>query len=160
FLLSADKHPPRILHRRRTLQGIFEDIQWQARVIDSGRRGGRNSIALHDLLPEWRNQFLMVARANQGFSTSGITSSVRLLALAKQDHLLESQTFRVRKAKDANSFKLAGQEPRTPTQHSNGNDKHQHALSHDPAEAMLKENELHSLVVVRPQFSIVGGIQV
>ena len=27
FLLFAHKHPPRILRRRRTLQGIFENIQ-------------------------------------------------------------------------------------------------------------------------------------
>jgi hypothetical protein len=102
----------------------------------------------------------MVARANQRLSTSGIASSMGLLALAKQDHLLESDTFRVCQTKDANPFKLAGQEPCTRTQRSNGNDKHQHALSDNPAVAVLKEHELHSLVVVRPQFSVVGRIQV
>src|SRR5581483_5128580 len=102
----------------------------------------------------------MVARTNQGLSTGGIASSMRLLALAKQGHLLESDTFRVCQTKDANPFKLAGQEPCTRTQHSNRNDKHQHAVGNDPAVAMLKEHELHSLVVVRPQFSIVGRIQV
>lgn len=80
------------------------------------------------------------------------------LAFPKYHDLFEAGGFRMFEAKHAEPLKLAGQEPRTGTQGSDRDDKHQHTLGDDPAEAVFEKNELHSLIAVRPEFRIVRGL--
>lgn len=80
------------------------------------------------------------------------------LAFPTYNDLLKADGFRMFEPKHLEPLKLAGQEPRTGRERSYPDDKHQRAFDDDPAGAMFEEDQLHSLVAVRPEFCIIRGL--
>src|SRR6516225_6394068 len=83
-----------------------------------------------------------------------------LLPSAEQHDLVEADRFRMLQPEDADTVKLAGQQPRARADCGSRNHKHQHALTGHPAITMFQEHQFHPLITVWSELAVIGRIQV
>ena len=101
-----------------------------------------------------------VSGPHQHIRSSRFTPRMWFLTGTENHGLVEANTFRMAETEHAEPVKLAREQARARIKSCCRNHEDQHSISTNPAIAVVKENEFHSLVAVRPQFRVVWRVEV